>query len=434
MYAVLAVFIITALSVITSVIVKPYVKIKNFELGIYYVIALIGAVILVVTKLIDIKGLFSALTSNGAINPLKILALFISMTVISVFLDELGFFEYMAGIVLQKTSNSQKRLFVSFYLVVSVLTVFTSNDIVVLTFTPFICHFCKNAKINPIPYLVAEFIAANTFSMMLIIGNPTNLYLATMNGVDFIKYLSVMIVPSLLGGMVAFGVLYLIFRKQLEYSPEKSVEIIKLNDKPLLIFGVTVLFLCTVLIAISSYIGIEIWYVCVFFALIIFIGTLIYKLIKNEKPTVLKNCLKRAPWELIPFVLSMFTIVYALDEYGLTEKITSILGEKATILKYGVISTLSANVINNIPMSVLFSAIVKNLSGKVYQNAIYASIIGSNIGAFITPVGALAGIMWTNLLKKNQIDFGFKNFVKYGVIVGIPTLLSSLLGLFLVTL
>lgn len=58
---------------------------------------------------------------------------------------------------------------------VAILTIFTSNDIVILTFTPFICYFSKNAKINPIPYLVAEF-AATTYSMMLIIGNPTNIY------------------------------------------------------------------------------------------------------------------------------------------------------------------------------------------------------------------------------------------------------------------
>ena len=71
---------------------------------------------------------------------------------------------------------------------VAILTIFTSNDIVILTFTPFICYFSKNAKINPIPYLVAEFAAANTYSMMLIIGNPTNIYLATSASIDFISY------------------------------------------------------------------------------------------------------------------------------------------------------------------------------------------------------------------------------------------------------
>jgi arsenical pump membrane protein len=64
--------------------------------------------------------------------------------------------------------------------------------------------------------------------------------------------------------------------------------------------------------------------------------------------------------------------------------------------------------------------------------AIYASIIGSNIGAFLTPIGALAGIMFTNLLSKYEIKYSFIDFVKYGVIISIPTITISLLILSLI--
>ena len=101
------------------------------------------------------------------------------MTVLSVFLDEVGFFGYIAAFALKKAGRSRKRLFFYLYITVSVLTVFTSNDIIILTFTPFICYFAKSAKIDPVPYLFAEFIAANTWSMALIIGNPTNIYISS---------------------------------------------------------------------------------------------------------------------------------------------------------------------------------------------------------------------------------------------------------------
>ena len=61
--------------------------------------------------------------------------------------------------------------------------------------------------------------------------------------------------------------------------------------------------------------------------------------------------------------------------------------------------------------------------------AIYATIIGSNIGAFLTPIGALAGIMFTSLLKKQNIEYKFKDFVKYVAIISIQTLLVSLIFL-----
>ncbi|MFA5341368.1 MAG: ArsB/NhaD family transporter, partial [Clostridia bacterium] len=57
---------------------------------------------------------------------------------------------------------------------------------------------------------------------------------------------------------------------------------------------------------------------------------------------------------------------------------------------------------------------------------VYGSIIGSNIGAFLTPVGALAGIMWTSILKKHEIKYTFLDFVKYGIIISVPTILASL--------
>ena len=83
-------------------------------------------------------------------------------------------------------------------------------------------------------------------------------------------------------------------------------------------------------------------------------------------------------------------------------------------------------------MSVLFSNIINFSDINLCNQAIYATIFGSNLGAFLTPVGALAGIMFTDLVSKQEINFSFKTFIKYGSIITIPTLIVSLFGLFLV--
>jgi arsenical pump membrane protein len=84
-------------------------------------------------------------------------------------------------------------------------------------------------------------------------------------------------------------------------------------------------------------------------------------------------------------------------------------------------------------MSVLFSKIINLPDINLQYKAIYSTIIGSNLGAFLTPVGALAGIMFTDLVHKQNIEFSFKTFIKYGVIISIPTLTCALLllGLFI---
>ena len=90
---------------------------------------------------------------------------------------------------------------------------------------------------------------------------------------------------------------------------------------------------------------------------------------------------------------------------------------------------MSANLINNIPMSVLFANLVSASDTTIQLKALYASVIGSNIGAYLTPIGALAGIMWMSILKKHEVKFSFLQFVAYGTIVSIPTLFAALGGL-----
>ena len=206
---------LTCIAMICAVLFFPKIKLGGLRIGSYWVITLAGAAALLLTGSVDISTVGGALFANTAINPLKILVLFISMTVLSIFLDELGFFRYLASATLRRAGKSQLKLFILLYVTVSVLTVFTSNDIIILSFTPFICYFAKNARISPMPYLAAEFVAANTWSMALIIGNPTNIYLVTAAGGDFVSHLQVMLLPTVASGAVACALLFLIFKNKL---------------------------------------------------------------------------------------------------------------------------------------------------------------------------------------------------------------------------
>lgn len=431
MVATIIICAVTCLLMILSVLFFPKIKIGKVKLDTYWLITLVGAIVLLITGLANVNSVWTAMTTDTAINPLKILVLFICMTGLSIFLDEVGFFRYLANATLKKAKNGQIKLFIYLYLIVSVLTVFTSNDVIVLSFTPFICYFAKNAKINPIPFLAGEFVAANTWSMMFIIGNPTNIYLAGSAGIDFISYLKVMALPTLMAGGIAFLLLFLIFRKQLSKPIEPTYEDVKITDKPLFIIGLCVLITCTVLLAIGSYINLEMWLVTLISFISLILAALIICLCRKQKPTVLFNSLKRLPYELIPFILSMFVMIIALNDAGISKAISDFFGTSTPILKYGFASFFASNLINNIPMSVLFSSILSNMP-SLSLPAVFATIIGSNLGAFFSPIGALAGIMWSNMLNDHNLKFGYLSFLKIGVTIAIPTLIVALLGLMIV--
>lgn len=423
----LIIFVIVVLLMIFSIIFFPKIKIKSIEIESYWVIVLFGAILMLVLGLIPIDELINRLFENNSVNPLKILTLFISMSVLSVFLDELGFFKYLAVFAIKKAKNNQKAIFIFLYLITSFLTIFTSNDIIILTLTPFICYFCKNAKINPIPYLISEFVSANTWSMMLIIGNPTNIYLGSMSNITFFEYLKVMALPTISGGFVSFLIVFVIFNKSLR--KEMSVDNIdcKLPNKFLLVIGLCHLACCTVLLAISSYINLQMWIITLGFAISLLLITFIYSLIKksNSATRIIKNTIKRAPWTLIPFILSMFVLVLSLKTANIPGIMNELIGNANVVFKYGILSMFFSNFMNNIPMCVFFSNCIP-FTGASYIGATYASIIGSNIGAFLTPIGALAGIMFMHIARNNGVKLSFSRFIEYGVVIAIPTIVVSL--------
>lgn len=430
MYSVCIIAGLVCVALVLTVLTNPSINIGKYHIRIFYWTApVLGSIALLLFRLLPLPVMWEGLTSSGSINPLKILTLFISMTTLSIYLDEVGFFSYIAGISLKFAKTSQLRLFCVLFLLVSVLTVFTSNDIIILTFTPFICYFSKKAEIDPMPYLFGEFVAANTWSMMLIIGNPTNIYLATANGIGFGAYTAHMLLPTLFAGITAFLLLLMIFRKPLSQPISIKEEKPAIRDKGLVIIGLLHLVFCTILLILSSYIGLEMWYITLGFAVSLFLCVTIYKKKKGVKERVLLHTIMRAPWELIPFVLSMFLLVLTLDRYQVTTIISDFFGTDHLVWKYGIASFLAANVMNNIPMSVAFSSIVSHLSEADRLPAAYASIIGSNIGAYFTPLGALAGIMWSGILNKMGIPFSFRKYISYGIRISIPVLIAALLGL-----
>ncbi len=411
----------------------PTLKIKFFSMDSFYLPILFIAILFLILPLFDKTDLFAVLFSNSSLNPIKILILFISVSFLSIVLDEVGFFNFIASIFINKFKSSQFKLFIILYFIISILTIFTSNDIVILTFTPFILYFAKKGNINPIPYLVMEFVAANTYSMVLSIGNPTNIYLSSVYSIPFLDYFIHMLIPTILCGTTSFITLFLLFKNKLK-KPITLFEFktSQLKNKKLCVISLIHLLLTTLLLAISTYIHLDMWIICLSFAISLLLILIIYSL-KSKNYYFIKSSIRRVPYSLIPFVLSMFVIIMALDSFDIFKNIstffTSITNPKTESILYLTSSTISSNLINNIPMTLAYGSILSNTN---QLNLVYATIIGSNIGALLTPVGSLAGIMWLKLLKVNHIKYSFLDFMRNGILLLLLPLIS--LSLYLLIL
>ncbi|MBE6535913.1 MAG: hypothetical protein E7677_04750 [Ruminococcaceae bacterium] len=415
--------VVTVVLFMASVLFLPSVG-KNGKFKIYPLIPFVGGILMILFGNLSIGQVLTSFTENTSVNPIKILVLFLSMTVYSLILDRTGFFGYISGVVLKHAGHNQYAVFFSLYAVIAVLTVFTSNDIVILTFTPFICKFCRSAKIDVVPYLIMEFVVANTWSILLLIGNPTNIYISGAFGISFAEYFIHMALPTVAAGAVSLGVMLLIFGKRLRTPINTDAEVQEINDKPLMTVALSHLIACIVLLAISQYTGIEMWLISLGVSASAVIASLAVLAARKKSLAPIGFAIKGMPFEIVPFVIGMFIIVMGLDNSGITAFLSEHIKLGDGIFSYGFASLFSSNLLNNIPMSVLFSKI---LSVSPSMPDVYATIIGSNIGAFLTPIGALAGIMWSNLIKENDVKLSVGRFVVYGAEIAVPTMTASLL-------
>ena len=438
----LIVVIISIILMVVAIVFDWKIKIKKVSFALYWVFCLVGAIVCLIFRFAGENPIKDIFFNSANINPLKILVIFLSCTSISVLLDKIGFFSYIAAVILQKSKSSQTKLFFSFSLIIAVLTIFTSNDILILTFTPFICYFAKNAKIDPTPYILSEFVCANVWSMFFYIDNPTNIYMCTTFDITFLQYAAKMALPTAACGIFSTFLVYLIFRKKLkEKIVIEDVEIIKPN-KVLLTIGITGLSIMVLMMAISNYIpGVELWYVPLICSVATYIASLIYIIIKKEGYSIILNSLKSLPYALIPFLLSMSVFIVTLNNAGLIPEFAKFLSDKHMFIT-GYVSFILGNLLNNIPMTMMFTTTLGEMYTDIlgagvapnYDNlrVLYGVVASSNICALLTPIGSLAGIMFMKILRENEVKYNFKQFIGYGSIISIPTISLALLIIFLI--
>ena len=414
-------FIISGLTILLmtlSFFLFPQVKIKSKKLDTYWMITLVGAILILLTHIPSDGDILKLFIENNSTNPLKIIALFLSLTFISKFLDAVGLFDYLATRVSAIGKGNQFILFTVFYFLISILTIATNNDIIIIV-TPIIIYFARACKAKALPYLMMVCFVLNTLSTTFLTTNVSNLYLGSFYDVTYFDYFKKMTPITLILMVVLYLVLVLVFYKDLKVKITPNVNKEPIKDRFLLIVGLVALGGTTILLILSNVISIEMYIITLGFAIFDLIIALAYCLIKKKDKIYFTKPLKTLPYEFIPFLTSMFIIISALNETPLLSEIGNLFAkiqdQNLQVFTYGITSALSANLVNNVPMALLFSDIL-NASNTTNLNNVYACILASNVCALITPCGALSSLMFMRICKENGEKISYLTYLKYAPI------------------
>ncbi|MDD2137509.1 arsenic transporter [Pseudomonas kurunegalensis] len=364
-------------------------------------------------------------------------ATFIAVIIISLLLDEAGFFEWAALHVARWGNGSSSKLFAFIILLGAAVSALFANDGAALILTPIVIAMLLALRFSPaatLAFVMAAGFIADTASLPLVVSNLVNIVSADYFGIGFSEYASVMVPVNLVSIAATLGMLLWFFRKDLPRTYEldqlKAPEA-AIRDKATFVAGWWVLALLLVGFFAIEPLGVPISAIAAACALILYLIAARGHVISTRK------VLKDAPWQVVVFSLGMYLVVYGLRNAGLTEYLTQILnvfagyGIWGASLGTGLLAAGLSSVMNNMP-TVLIGALSihsAEATGIVREAMIYANVIGCDLGPKITPIGSLATLLWLHVLARKNIVITWGYYLRTGIVLTLPILLATLAAL-----
>ncbi|KAJ4497736.1 hypothetical protein C8R41DRAFT_820898 [Lentinula lateritia] len=211
------------------------------------------------------------IVGTDGVKPYNILILFFSLAYMAITLDISGILQASAFWVSNKGGSNGWKLYFYFYLMLTSLSVVLGNDPVILSGTVFLVYYTTATELEPIPWLISEFAAANTASMVLFVGNPTNVVVCEGFAINNAAFTAYTILPFLACNFVCFLALTFQFRDK-KHIPRKLRATGILNPRSVLrdpggaLVGSLLLGTCLVVIIIVSFFKVDVWKISLPFA------------------------------------------------------------------------------------------------------------------------------------------------------------------------
>ena len=412
--------------------------------------AAIGAGIILLTGTVSYANIMDIISKIGGAS-ITIMA----TIVMAVILESFGFFHWSAARLANAAKGSGYRLYWYIQLLCFLMTLLFNNDGSILITTPILILLLKNLRLKPhqqIPYLLTGALIATASSAPIGVSNIVNLIALNIVHMTLYMHTAMMFVPATLGLLFMSWLMYVVVKRKLpKRLPDSVYDVEQMfftkNFHPLngqllvetkrqrtkfMLKILLFVFLIRSSLFVASLFSIPIEFVAVLGSLILLMWRW-YHLRTNPI-----DILKKTPWHIFIFAFSMYVLIYGLHNSGLTELLVKVCKPivqqglfEATFLMGGLISILS-NLFNNHPALLIGTITLTKMDlDLITLKTMYlASIIGSDIGSLLLPIGTLASLIWMHILRKNKIKVKWKDFFSVSLIVVPLTVIITLFLLY----
>jgi Na+/H+ antiporter NhaD/arsenite permease-like protein len=391
------------------------------------VAALLGAAVLIS---FGVLGQEEAATEFIDWNTIGLLA---GMMVIVAVLEKTGVFEYLAIKSAQWGKARPGRILILLSLVTAFLSAFLDNVTTVILMVPVTFLIADALESSPMPFLLTQVMASNVGGAATLIGDPPNILIGSAAGLSFLDFVFALTPVVLLTLPAVLGVLYLMFRKDLNRSKEAEGTIgamdaaASIRDPILLRKSLIVLGLVIVAFFLHGALHLEAATIALFGAA----ALMLYA--RSDVHEVLRE----VEWPTLLFFVGLFVLVGGLEATGfvggIATALTNVAGGTSALTAIVVIwgSGIASGIVDNIPFTATMIPVIEQLaeaeglSEEEVRPLWWSLALGADFGGNLTLIGASANVVVAGMSERAGQRISFLKFMLYGIPVTLVSLVLA---------
>ncbi len=368
---------------------------------------------------------------------------FVALIIISLILDEAGFFGWAALYVARLGNGHGRLLFPMIVMLGAFISAFFANDGAALLLTPIVIAILLRLDFSPpsaLAFIIATGFIADTASLPLVTSNLVNIVSANYFDIGFGRYAAVMVPVNIVSVLATLVVLWIFYARHIP----KHYSMVNLSApasaiKDMLVFKAAFPLLALLLVAYFAIESLGMAISLITGAAALLLMAIAGRYWQGGRGAVMSvpDIVRKAPWQIVLFSIGMYLVVYGLGNAGLTAygaQILTWLGRQGALvatLGTGFLSAIVASIMNNMPSTLVGALAIDSAQVPIATRElmIYANIIGNDLGPKFTPIGSLATLLWLHVLAEKGYEISWGQYMKIGLIITPPVLLVTLLAL-----
>jgi arsenical pump membrane protein len=433
---------VAAIMIFLAVLVLLILRPRNLNIALIASVGAIAALLLGVVTVID--------ALNALLRIWDAALAFIGIVTMSVTLDFMGFFRWIALRIAKMAGGDGLKLYIYTVILTAMVSILFANDSCVLILTPIVLEMVSAMGLtgdSRAAYLFGAGLIADTAAMPLITSNPVNIVSADYFHYTFVQHFLFMGPVAAATIPASIGIVYLFFRKKIPrtYSVNKINDLIESCPRPLRLRGsVGVLVAIDIGYVFASFIGIPVSFIiCSGAAVLVIMYATGYKQNQNfcAGKVGVRNIMKRVNWDILFFMISIYLVVDGLRSAGAISFFSNLFASSVKLpgllstFVPSLIVTLGASAMNNWSMTMMglisIGSILPSLTAKSATSLIFSNIIGNNLGPHFFPLGSLAMLMWLGTMKRKGVTIRIRDYFKVGAVLSLAEVLIASLILWL---